>query len=426
MWRDRVDRSMDGAGAVRPALLGTTSERPLETAPDPWHDLPRAGGTRHEDETSTMQESDGRSVRGGQGADGDGRTTEPADPGADPVRPDGTAAGTTDGPDSPTLTVAAVAGRLGVAPATLRTWDRRYGLGPSEHAAGAHRRYSGADLARLMAMRALTLDGVAPAEAARIARTTALTALPEVVRPVRHLTAVPDPQPAQDPGAADDDGTVPFPAPTSAAPATPTAVIDAALRGDAAEVRRLLALTADGELSAWWSALVVPARAGIAARTVLARPGDEPDALVVATALAVLRDRAGHVPRHPSRRRIVLMLAAPGEPRPLALHVLAGALADAGVDARVVAGPTGRHRLLEIATMTSPSAVVLTSEAPAPDLDMVAALAEGRPDLPVYVMVPDAAAPAVPLGHQVHRVRTFAGLLHEVLAVVTDLPGVGG
>ncbi len=54
---------------------------------------------------------------------------------------------------TPTLTVAAVARRLGVAPSTLRTWDRRYGLGPSAHTAGAHRRYSPADVARLMVMR---------------------------------------------------------------------------------------------------------------------------------------------------------------------------------------------------------------------------------------------------------------------------------
>ncbi|NAZ86498.1 MerR family transcriptional regulator, partial [Kineococcus indalonis] len=73
-----------------------------------------------------------------------------------------------------TLTVAAVARRLGVAPATLRTWDRRYGLGPSEHTAGAHRRYSATDLARLVVMRRLTLEGVAPAEAAAIAATTAV------------------------------------------------------------------------------------------------------------------------------------------------------------------------------------------------------------------------------------------------------------
>jgi MerR family transcriptional regulator, light-induced transcriptional regulator len=62
----------------------------------------------------------------------------------------------------PMLTVAAVARRLGVAPATLRTWDRRYGLGPSEHTAGSHRRYSGIDVARLMIMRRLTLEGVPP------------------------------------------------------------------------------------------------------------------------------------------------------------------------------------------------------------------------------------------------------------------------
>ncbi|WP_432526094.1 MerR family transcriptional regulator [Kineococcus mangrovi] len=73
-----------------------------------------------------------------------------------------------------TLTVAAVARRLGVAPATLRTWDRRYGLGPSEHTAGAHRRYSASDLARLVVMRRLTLEGVSPAEAAQLAATTAV------------------------------------------------------------------------------------------------------------------------------------------------------------------------------------------------------------------------------------------------------------
>lgn len=69
----------------------------------------------------------------------------------------------------PVLTVAAVARRLGVAPATLRTWDRRYGLGPSEHTAGAHRRYTAADVERLSLMRRLTLEGLPPAEAASLA-----------------------------------------------------------------------------------------------------------------------------------------------------------------------------------------------------------------------------------------------------------------
>jgi DNA-binding transcriptional MerR regulator len=68
------------------------------------------------------------------------------------------------------LTVAAVARRLGVAPATLRTWDRRYGLGPSSHEAGEHRKYCPEDLSKLMMMRRLISAGVAPCDAAEQAK----------------------------------------------------------------------------------------------------------------------------------------------------------------------------------------------------------------------------------------------------------------
>lgn len=75
--------------------------------------------------------------------------------------------------ESPKLTVAAVARRLGIAPATLRTWDRRYGLGPSEHASGSHRRYGPEDVARLEFMQHALLRGASPAEAARYAHAAA-------------------------------------------------------------------------------------------------------------------------------------------------------------------------------------------------------------------------------------------------------------
>ncbi len=68
------------------------------------------------------------------------------------------------------LTVAAVARQIGVAPATLRTWDRRYGLGPSEHNDGEHRRYCPADVAKLMTMRRLIVAGVTPSDAAEQAK----------------------------------------------------------------------------------------------------------------------------------------------------------------------------------------------------------------------------------------------------------------
>ena len=67
------------------------------------------------------------------------------------------------------LTVASVARRLGIAPATLRTWDRRYGLGPSSHVEGEHRKYDGKDLARLTLMRKLIVQGYSPCDAAEVA-----------------------------------------------------------------------------------------------------------------------------------------------------------------------------------------------------------------------------------------------------------------
>lgn len=64
------------------------------------------------------------------------------------------------------VTVAVAARRLGIAPATLRTWDRRYGVGPSQREDGKNRRYSPSDLASLDYMTALIRSGHSPAASA--------------------------------------------------------------------------------------------------------------------------------------------------------------------------------------------------------------------------------------------------------------------
>ncbi|WP_066582489.1 MerR family transcriptional regulator [Cellulomonas timonensis] len=304
--------------------------------------------------------------------------------------------------DGPALTVAAVARRLGVAPATLRTWDRRYGLGPSEHSAGSHRRYTADDVARLLVMRGLTLDGVAPSEAARVALESDIRA-DEVEPSRRRLVSV------GGGGAGAHDSSH----------ATPTLVIDAALRGDEDACRRLLAPPEKDDYERWWAGLVEPARAGLVARTVLARPGEDADALVVEAVLAGLRARTAPLARaHVAGRRVVLLMAAPDEPRPLVLHVLGAALAAHGVDARIVAGPVEQHRIIEIAAMTRPAAAAMVSELADPELAAGAALADAQPDVPQFiVLADDAAARSLPLGRSVHRARTFAGVLAEVLAV---------
>ncbi|WP_141585496.1 MerR family transcriptional regulator [Actinomadura sp. WMMA1423] len=73
------------------------------------------------------------------------------------------------GPGMSGLGVAAVARRLGVAPSTLRDWDRHYGVGPTGGGPGRHLRYTPADIARLETMQQMISAGTPPAEAAEAA-----------------------------------------------------------------------------------------------------------------------------------------------------------------------------------------------------------------------------------------------------------------
>ncbi|MFE7506470.1 MerR family transcriptional regulator [Promicromonospora sp. NPDC057488] len=408
---------------------------------------------------------------------------------------------------SPGLAVAAVARRLGVAPATLRTWDRRYGLGPSGRTAGSHRRYTPDDVARLLVMRRLTLEGVAPVDAARAAveagdaelqvATKTAPALPAVrvegdletdevddvddgefaekfvgtvEAPAEDDEPEPedeaqlddetdDPAPAPDgerseeprgrahlralPGGASGGGgaggpVAPVPAggPRSAASPAPTsgrvsALVDAALAYSRTACDNLLVLGPDGDPATWWTELVEPAWLRLSERTVLAGPGEMPEVVLATAALRALRNyieefervmvEAGGPPaNHPSRmRKIVLVFAAPDEVVPLSAHALAAALAAQGSMARIVTGPASTHRSVELVTMVRPTAVVLATTQNKPDLDVVHAVNESYPELPIFVgLRADAAATELPFGPTVQRVRSFTGLLHEVLAVI--------
>src|ERR1039458_1572742 len=80
--------------------------------------------------------------------------------------------------DTVGFSVGAVARRLGVAPSTLRTWNRRYGIGARELSPGRHRRYTAEDITRLEHMQRLILLGAAPADAARAALAVPLALVP--------------------------------------------------------------------------------------------------------------------------------------------------------------------------------------------------------------------------------------------------------
>jgi hypothetical protein len=79
--------------------------------------------------------------------------------------------------DEPLYTVRVVAQRVGVPTATLRSWNQRYGVGPSEHSPGQHRLYSETDIAVVARMHELIVEGASPRSAARAAT--------DSVRPMR-------------------------------------------------------------------------------------------------------------------------------------------------------------------------------------------------------------------------------------------------
>lgn len=66
--------------------------------------------------------------------------------------------------------VGAVSKRLGVAASTLRTWERRYRIGPSHRTQGGHRRYTERDIDCVELVRRLVGRGVPAQDAARVAR----------------------------------------------------------------------------------------------------------------------------------------------------------------------------------------------------------------------------------------------------------------
>lgn len=73
-------------------------------------------------------------------------------------------------PEQTGLSVRTVAQRLGLPTSTLRSWNRRYGIGPRQDRPGRHRLYTEADIAMLSRMVELVRAGSTPAGAAAAAQ----------------------------------------------------------------------------------------------------------------------------------------------------------------------------------------------------------------------------------------------------------------
>lgn len=257
------------------------------------------------------------------------------------------------------LTAGETARQLGVAVTTLRSWHRRYGLGPTRHVHGRHRRYGADDLARLEIMRTLTGQGMPAADAARMAIAGVLAAAP-----VAGDAAKADPRLLE---------------------RAARGLTRAAMRLDGSAVRSLLddALARHGVVVTW-DGIAAPVLARIGARHAATGGLVEVEHLLS----RCVTESLGALPR--PRRDVavrVLLACAEEEQHSLPLEALAAALAERSVGCRLLGARTPPAALQAAVTRTGPALVVLWSHDPVTgDVAQVRPLLAGQAHQPLVAV----------------------------------------
>lgn len=295
------------------------------------------------------------------------------------------------------LSVAAVARRLGVAPATLRTWDRRYGLGPTAHTTGRHRKYDARDVARLELMQRALLRGASSAEAARFALASKAS-----------LTGGELPEKAASGGRG-----LKMPGASRLA----RGLGRAALAMDSVAVQQLLAdgIASDGVIDTW-DGVIRPVLTAVAARWELSGAGVEVEHLVNECVLAALI-RATPIVTAPRNHRSVLLACMPEERHNLPLYALAAELARRDIVIRQLGAALPLEALFAAVRRTAPSAVVLWAQLPRyADPGALTALPRTRQQMRLFVGGPGWRRGVVP--PQSERVEDLAAAAAAIEAAV--------
>jgi len=235
--------------------------------------------------------------------------------------------------DEELLTVAAVARRIGVAPATLRTWDRRYGLGPSSHEAGEHRRYCPSDLAQLTLMRRLIVSGVAPADAA--------------VRAKAHSGSVSVEHEVQSFEVREDVvGSL-----HRAAKSLDKNFVETLLRKD----------IADNGVIATWTEVIVPLLFLVGDEWAATGTGIEVEHMLSESIKRLMREGVSEI-KEPLNTQPVLLASVGEELHCLALHALAAALAEKGIETFFLGARTPLEAISGMVKRAAPPAVFLWAQ----------------------------------------------------------------
>jgi hypothetical protein len=280
-----------------------------------------------------------------------------------------------DDDPSATLPVGQAAARVGVAPSTLRTWGRRYGIVPTGRSPGGHRRYTGEDLAVLERMHELTLAGETPARAALVALAAGRSAGADA-------TAGPPDLGGRSPSG--PGGRV-LAVPGAGARAQGLARAATRLDVDAATQIVEDALDQEGTV-ATYEDLLRPVLVAAGESWARSGTGVEVEHLFSEAAVEALRH---HRRSFRGRLRVappVLLACAPRDHHVIPLHVLAAALAERHVPARILGPRVPPAALASASTRTGARSVFVWAQLPSTRLpDVLAALPVRRPAIRVVV-----------------------------------------
>nr|WP_173265268.1 MerR family transcriptional regulator [Streptomyces pacificus] len=253
------------------------------------------------------------------------------------------------------LSTGAVARRLGVAPTTLRSWERRYAIGPATREDGRHRRWTPEDIARLEEMCRLTAQGVPPAEAARAAMS--VPAVAPRRGPAGEIRREGAASPLRAPGG-------PNALPLGDVRQECRGLARAAVRLDAPAVDALLdAALAEHGLVAAWEEVIVPTLHAVGRKW--ATSGEryvEVEHLLSWHVSSALRRVRPAVERERADAPPALLACVPGEQHSLPIEALAAALGERGVPARMFGPALPADALQEAVRRLGPAAVVLWAQ----------------------------------------------------------------
>jgi MerR family transcriptional regulator, light-induced transcriptional regulator len=283
-----------------------------------------------------------------------------------------------------TYTPRAVAGMLGIAPTTLRTWDQRYGLGPSIRTDGGHRRYEDADVEVLRRMIVLTAQGVAAAAAAVLARQKAVSPPNGTRLPISPAEAL----------------------------VTQQNFLAAANRLDEPTMSDVASkLLADHGVVAAWEEVFVPALVDLGHQVVGSGQGVEIEHLASGSVLHALRG----IPRTSSPGVLSALLScAPDEQHWLPLEALGAALSEEGCMWGNLGARVPANALCDAAERLRPTVVLIWAHRP--DLALRVPLEELNRRSGSVVAVAGAGWEGVPLPSFVRRPKSLA----EAVAVVLE------